>query len=61
MFFMKKISTIEKLSFHLYHVRILGSMEGGKTVNDFFRANASKNDIKFKKDYAEKFSKATDI
>ena len=29
------IPTIEKLSFHLAHVRIIGSMECGKTINDF--------------------------
>ena len=50
------IPTIEKLSFHLARVRIIGSMECGKTINDCFRANASKYNINFKKDYAEKFS-----
>ena len=34
------IPTIEKLIFHLAHVRILGSMEYGKTRNDCFHANA---------------------
>ena len=34
--------TIEKLSFHIYHVRILGSMECMKTRNDFFHKNAQK-------------------
>ena len=48
------IPTIEKLSFHLAHVRIIGSMECGKTINDFFHNNASKNNIKSKKYYAEK-------
>ena len=61
MFFTKNVSTIEKLSFHLAHVRILGSMECGKTINDCFRANASKNNIEFKKDYAEKFTEVTGI
>ena len=42
------IPTIEKLSYHLVHVIILGSMEYFKTINDFFHANASKNNIKFK-------------
>ena len=55
------ITTIEKLSFHLAHVRILGSTECGNTRNDCFRANTSKNNIKFKKDYAEKSSEATGI
>ena len=55
------IPTIEKLSFIIAHVRILGSMEFRKTINDFFCANASKNNVKFKKDYAEKFSEATGI
>ena len=51
------IPTIEKLSFHLSHVSILGSMEYGKTRNDCFRANASKKYIKFKNDYVEKPAK----
>ena len=34
------IPTIEKLSFHLAHVRIIGSIECGKTINDYFRDNA---------------------
>ena len=36
------IPTIEKLSFHLAHVRIFGSMECGKTINDYFHGNAQK-------------------
>ena len=36
------IPTIAKLSFHLAHVRIIGSMECGKNRNDCFHANASK-------------------
>ena len=38
MSFMKlfHIPTIEKLSFHIAHVRILGLMEYRKTRNDFF-------------------------
>ena len=55
------IPTIERLSFNLDNIRIIGSMECGKTRNDCFRANASKNIIKLKNDYAEKFSKATSI
>ena len=39
------IPTIEKLSFHLSHVRIIGSMEGGKTINYFFHDNSLKNVI----------------
>ena len=34
--------TIEKLSFYLAHVRILGSMECGKTRNDCLHDNLSK-------------------
>ena len=34
--------TIEKLSFQISRVSIIGSMEYGKTRNDFFRSNASK-------------------
>ena len=36
------IPTIEKVSFHLAHVRILGSMEYGKTRNDCFHGNTLK-------------------
>ena len=36
------IPTIEKLSFHLDHVSILGSMKFGKTKNDCFRENSWK-------------------
>ena len=41
----KIITTIEKLSFHLAHVRIIGSMEYEKTINYCLRANASKEII----------------
>ena len=34
------IPTIEKLVFNLAHIRILGSMEFGKTRNDCFHDNA---------------------
>ena len=47
------ITTIEKLSFHLDHVMIIISIYRGKTRNDCFHDNASRNDIKFKKNYAE--------
>ena len=40
------IPTIEKLSFRLFCVRVLGSMEFGKTRNDFFHDNAFKNRVK---------------
>ena len=43
------IPTIEKVSFHLGHVRILGSMEYGNTRNDCFHDNASNIYLKFKK------------
>ena len=46
------IPTIEKRSFNLVHVRILGSVECGKSKNDCFHDNASKNSIELKKDYA---------
>ena len=46
------IPTIEQLSFHLSHIRILGPMECGKIINDCFHANASKNNINLKKYYA---------
>ena len=36
-------------------------MELGKTRNDCFCANELKNNIKFRKDYEEKFSEATSI
>ena len=38
-----------KLSFRLPPVRILGSMECGRSRNDCFRSSASKNNIKLKK------------
>ena len=34
------IPTIEKLSFNLAYVRIIGSMEYWKTINDCFHDNA---------------------
>ena len=42
------IPTIKKISFHIDHVRILGSMECGKTRNYCFHSNASKNSVKLK-------------
>ena len=54
-------TTIEKLSFHLACVRILGSMECGNTRNNYFRENSWINNLRLKKDYAEKFSKTTGI
>ena len=42
------IPTIEILSFNLAHVRILGSMEFGKTRNDYFHGNALKKNTKLK-------------
>ena len=35
------IPTIEKLSFNLFHVRIIGSMEYDNTRNDCYHDNAS--------------------
>ena len=49
------------MSFHIYRVGIIGSMECGKTRNDFFHGNASKNSTKLKKNYAEKSSKTIGI
>ena len=40
------IPIIEKLSFHFAHVRILSSMECGRTRNYFFHANYSKKRVK---------------
>ena len=54
------IPTIENLSFHLARVMIIGSMDSGKT-RMLFHNNSSKNSIKLKKVYAEKFSKKTGI
>ena len=51
------IPTIEKLSFYLAHIRILGSMECGNTINDFFHANASTKYIKSKEIMQKKSSK----
>ena len=53
--------TIEKLSFHLANVRILGSMEYEKTRNDCYHDIAPNNNIKLKTDYAEQFTKTTGI
>ena len=36
------LNATEKLSFQISRVSIIGSMEYGKTRNDFFRSNASK-------------------
>ena len=49
------ITTIEKLSFNLDHVRIIGSMECGKTRNDCFHGYSLKNI--YKQYYAEKLPK----
>ena len=55
------IPTIENMSFHLAHFKILGSMEFGKTRNDCFHCNASKNNMKLNKHYAKKISNSTSI
>ena len=55
------IPKIEKRSFHLSRIKIIGSMEDGKTRNDCFHANVSKIYIKLKKYYAEKFSETNGI
>ena len=48
------------MSCHLAHVRILGSMECGKTRNYCFQVNTG-NNLKLKKYYVEKFIKITGI
>ena len=53
------IPTIEKLPFRIDHVRLLGSIEFGKTRNYYSYDNTSKK--RLKKYYAEKFSKTTSI
>ena len=53
------ITTIEKPSFHLDHVSIIGSTECGKTRTDCLRAIIHQTNIKLKKDHVEKFSEAT--
>ena len=55
------IPTIEKLSFHLAHVRIIGSIECGKTINYCFHDNESKENINLEKYYSEKSSKKSGI
>ena len=42
------IPTIEELSSHLDCVSIIGSMEFGKTRNDYFHGNALKKNTKLK-------------
>ena len=55
----KKVSTIFKY-FHPSRVRMLGSMESGKTINGFPR-KFLKNKSKLNKDYAETSSEAPGI
>ena len=45
------------MSFHIAHVRILGSMGCGKTRNDYFHKKSWRNNLKLKKYYAEKSAK----
>ena len=52
------IPKIEKLSFHLAHVRILCSMEFGNTRNDFSTV-MHEQIYKVKRYDAEKFSEST--
>ena len=47
------IPTIEKLSFHIAHVRIIGSMEYGNTINYFSHDKALKK-YKFKERLCKK-------
>ena len=61
MFFTKQnIPKIEKYSFHLARVRIIGSMEYGKTRN-YFSAIMNQKLFKVKNDYAKQISEATGI
>ena len=52
------MTTIEKLSFHLDHVIIIGSMECGKTRCYYFQDNEK---IEVKERLCWKFSKTTGI
>ena len=54
------IPTIEKLSFNLVHVRIIGSMECGKTRNDF-HDNASTHIYKVKERICRKIQRRAGI
>ena len=48
------------MSFHIAHVRIISSMECGKTRDYYFHENQLKK-MKSKKYYAQKYSKKTGI
>ena len=43
--------------FHIDHVRVIRSMECGKTINYYFQVNYGKRYLKLKKYYAEKLAK----
>ena len=60
-FITKFTSPENKMSFYLARVGILGLMECEKTRNDYFHDNQYKNNLKLKKDYAEKFTETTGI
>ena len=53
------ITAIEKVSSHIFHVRIVGSMECVKNSNDSFIKIYGKNNLKLKKYYAEKLNEKT--
>ena len=55
------MTTIEKLSFNIFCVMVLSSMECGKTRNDFLNINSYNIYINLKKDYSEKINKTTGI
>ena len=55
------IPTIEKLSFDLAHVRILGSMKFRNAKNYYSNDNVSIIDLYLDKHSAEKFNKKTGI
>ena len=52
-FFFFNVTTIEKFSFHIDNVRMIGSTECGNTKNDSSQENTRKNDLKLRKYYAE--------
>ena len=54
------ISFLEKLSFHIACVRILGSIKFGKNINDSFKANVLKKS-EVKESLCWKFSAKTGI
>ena len=52
---------IGKLSFHITHVKILGSLKFGKPTFDYYQDRNANSDTNLKKYYAGKFSETTGI